>query len=131
MDRREATDSVIVMARKIIHQLVDDINGEVLEVGSGETITFSIEGVSYELDLSSKNAADFREALDPWVSAARRVASSSSNSARGRGARRSSGAAGPKRDLSAIRTWANANGHKVSERGRVPDAVLQAYDDAH
>lgn len=117
------------MARRIIHQLVDDLDGEVLETGAGETIAFSLGGISYELDLSEKNAEEFRETLDPWVSAARRVASSSTG--RALGGQRSSAGTGPKRDLAAIRTWANANGHTVSDRGRVPETVLQAYDAAH
>ncbi|WP_188436419.1 histone-like nucleoid-structuring protein Lsr2 [Microbacterium murale] len=117
------------MARRIVHQLVDDLDGEVLETGAGETITFSLNGVSYELDLSEKNAAEFREKLDPWISAARRVASSGTG--RARDSRRSSTGSRPKRDLAAIRVWANAHGHKVSDRGRVPETVLQAYDAAH
>ena len=38
------------MARKIVHQLVDDLDGTVLEVGSGETILFSLDGTAYEID---------------------------------------------------------------------------------
>lgn len=114
------------MARKIIHQLVDDLDGEVLEAGSGETVTFSLDGREYEIDLSQKNADDLREALDPWISAARRISAGNPASRRRRG-----GQTGQKRDLAAIRTWANANGHRVSDRGRVPESVLQAYDDAH
>ncbi|MDP3949520.1 Lsr2 family protein [Microbacterium sp.] len=118
------------MARKIVHQLVDDLDGEVLEAGSGEEVTFSLNGVAYEIDLSEKNAAALREALEPWIAAARRVSAGGNRG--GRGARsRGSAQGGPKRDLSEIRTWAKANGHQVSDRGRVPDSVLQAYDAAH
>ncbi|CAD5138057.1 Nucleoid-associated protein Lsr2 [Microbacterium sp. Nx66] len=115
------------MARKIVHQLVDDIDGEVLEVGSGEAVTFSLNGTAYEIDLSEKNAAALREAFEPWIAAARRVSAGGTRGGRGR--RNSQGAA--KRDLSAIRAWAKENGHQVSDRGRVPDAVQQAYDAAH
>lgn len=114
------------MAREIVHQLVDDIDGEVLEVGSGEAVTFSLNGTAYEIDLSEKNAAALREAFEPWIAAARRVSAGGTRGSRGA---RSRGRA--KRDLSAIRAWAKENGHQVSDRGRVPDAVQQAYDAAH
>jgi len=31
-------------------------------------------------------------------------------------------------DAAAIREWAQANGHEISSRGRIPDAVVAAYD---
>lgn len=118
----------ILMARKIVHQLIDDIDGEVLEVESGETVSFSLNGVSYEIDLSEKNAAALRAAFEPWVKAGRRVAASGgARSARGGRGRAAAGG----RDLAAIRTWAKANGHQVADRGRVPESVLQAYAAAH
>lgn len=118
------------MARKIIHQLVDDLDGEVLEESAGETVTFSLDGVTYEIDLADENAAILRQQFEPWIEAGRRISGASSAAApRARGGRKRAVSSG--RDLAAIRTWANANGHKVSDRGRVPESVLQAYDAAH
>ncbi len=117
------------MARKIVHQIVDDIDGSVLEVGEGETVLFSLDGTAYEIDLSSDHAAELRDALAPYVSAGRRVAGggrSSGNGSSGRARRATSD-----RDYTEIRAWAKANGHQVSERGRVPSTVLDAYDAAH
>jgi len=112
------------MARKIVHQLVDDIDGTVLEPGEGQTVLFSLEGIGYEIDLTDANADALRAALAPYVSAARAV-----TGARGR---RSAGKpAGGRRDLPAVRAWARDNGHTVSDRGRVPASVLDAYDAAH
>ncbi|WXF91339.1 histone-like nucleoid-structuring protein Lsr2 [Curtobacterium flaccumfaciens pv. flaccumfaciens] len=34
-------------------------------------------------------------------------------------------------ELAKIREWANANGHEVSSRGRISQAVRDAYDAAH
>lgn len=116
------------MVRRIIHQLVDDLDGEVLEAGTGETVSFSLNGTAYEIDLSDANVAAFRSALEPWITAGRRVGSAG-RSGGARGGRGLQG--GPKRDLAAIRAWAAANGHQVSSRGRVPEAVLAAYDAAH
>ena len=62
------------MARRIVHQLVDDLDGSVLEVGEGETVLFSLDGTAYEIDLTDANAAALREILAPYVDAARREA---------------------------------------------------------
>ena len=54
------------MARRIIHQLVDDIDGTVLDIGDGETVLFSLDGIAYEIDLSDRNVQAFRDALAPY-----------------------------------------------------------------
>ncbi|WCD91468.1 histone-like nucleoid-structuring protein Lsr2 [Microbacterium sp. nov. GSS16] len=121
------------MARRIIHQLVDDIDGAVLDDGAGETVSFALDGRPYEIDLSEKNALALRDALNPWIDAGRRVPAGGRPS-RGRGRRGSQAnqsSAGAKRDLSAVRSWARKNGHAVSDRGRVPASVLEAYDAAN
>lgn len=110
------------MARRIVHQLVDDIDGTVLETGEGETVHFSLNGVSYEIDLKDENAKALRDAFEPYVSAARR---SSTGSAARAGTPRKRTSRNP--EATAIREWANANGYKVSERGRVPASVVEAY----
>lgn len=117
------------MARKIIHQLVDDVDGTVLEVGAGETVLFSVDGAAYEIDLSEQNASAFREALAPYITAARsaRSARSGSSSTSRPAARRRRG----QRDLGAVRAWAKQNGHDVAERGRVPASVIDAFDAAN
>lgn len=112
------------MARKIVHQLVDDLDGSVLEIGEGETVRFSIDGAAYEIDLTDAHAVALREALSPYVTAGRRVAASGSASTTRK--RRSSN-----QDTAAVRVWAKANGHTVSERGRVPASVIAAYEAAH
>ncbi|MFD6699817.1 MULTISPECIES: Lsr2 family protein [unclassified Microbacterium] len=119
------------MARKVVHQLVDDLDGEVLEIGAGEAVTFSLDGTFYEIDLSEKNAAALRDALQPWIAAGRRVAGTGAGTSRRSGSTRWRGRSASGRDLTAIRAWAGANGRKVSDRGRVPESLLQAYDAAH
>ncbi len=116
------------MARRIVHQLVDDLDGTLLEIGDGETVLFSLDGVAYEIDLSSANAQALRDALAGYVKAGRSVATPRSASGSRRGASRS---AGPQRDLADVRSWARAQGHTVSERGRIPATILAAYDAAH
>lgn len=119
----------VPMARRIVHQLVDDIDGTLLEAGEGETVLFSLDGVAYEIDLTDENAGALRSALERYTKAARAVSSSRATSgaaSAGRKRRRSG-----QQDFSAVREWAKQNGYQVSERGRVPASVLEAYEAAH
>ncbi|HWT32923.1 MAG TPA: Lsr2 family protein [Microbacterium sp.] len=117
------------MAKKIIHQLVDDLDGSVLEPGVGETVLFSLDGRAYEIDLTDEHAAALRDALSTYIAAGRSV---------GREATVARSAA-PRRRVSrgsatanaAVRAWANQNGFTVSERGRIPASVQEAYEAAH
>lgn len=121
------------MARRIVHQLVDDLDGTVLDVGEGETVTFSLDGVAYEIDLTDANAEAFRSALAPYIDAARSVSTARSGGRSaaprpsGGGRRRRTG----QQDYGPVREWAKSNGYQVSERGRVPASVLEAYEAAH
>ena len=110
------------MAQKVQVILVDDIEGGAAD----ETVSFSLDGVSYELDLSKKNAAKLRDSFAQYVASARRVG----GRGRGRGRRgRAGGTRGT--DTSAIRQWARDQGLKVSDRGRVPADILAKYEAAH
>ena len=102
--------------------LVDDIDGN----QACETVFFSLDGRHYDIDLSAENAATLRTRLAPFVAAARR----------GTGARqprptRADHSPPPLTDrtqTAAIRAWAR-HGHKIAVRGRIPNAVRQAYRD--
>lgn len=115
------------MARRIVHQLVDDLDGSLLEIGEGETVLFSLDGTAYEIDLTDENAAALRAALAPYVAAGRSISSARGASAASSRPRRRSG----QQDYSAIRVWAKDNGYQVSERGRVPASVIEAYEAGH
>lgn len=117
---------VAIMARRIVHQLVDDIDGSVLEVGEGETVHFSLNGTAYEIDLNAAHADELRSALAPYVAAGRKAGSSNSPRA---ASTRKRPARNP--EVAAIRAWANENGHKLSERGRIPAQIVDAYNAAH
>ena len=116
------------MARKMQIMLEDDLTGDVLEDGAGETVLFGLDGTAYEIDLSTSNAADLREAFARYTGAGRKVAAQRGGGSSSSG-RRSAG--GGRQDLAAIREWAKANGHEVSERGRIKTSVIEAYDAAH
>lgn len=116
------------MAQKVDVRFVDDLDGS---EASG-TVSFALDGRAYEIDLSDDNAARLRDSLASFVAAARRT-----GARRGRGQRSSTSEAPaaparPSREATAaIRTWARENGHEVSERGRIPKAVVEAYQSAH
>lgn len=108
------------MAQRVQVLLVDDLD---TTSSADETVTFALDGVTYEIDLASENAARLREDLAPWIGHARR---STTRKASARGS------AGKKRkDQSEIREWARRSGHKVSDRGRISAEVQAAYDKAH
>ncbi|MCC4249687.1 MULTISPECIES: histone-like nucleoid-structuring protein Lsr2 [Microbacterium] len=112
------------MAKKQITQLIDDLDGSIID--DGTTIHFSVEGRAYEIDLSADNATKLRAAFEPFVSAGRALGSASANPRRATRARSSS-----PRDLGDVRTWAEANGYSINSRGRISATVLEAYDAAH
>lgn len=106
------------MARKTVIELVDDINGEAAD----QTITFALDGVSYEIDLSEENAAKLRDDIGGWTARARRTGGRLRTTAKSSSRSGNSGA---------IRQWAKENGYEVSERGRISAAVQEAYIAAH
>ena len=110
------------MAQRVNIVLEDDIDG----TPADETVTFALDGVTYEIDLTTANATALRDALAPYVGHGRRAAGR-----RTTGARPASRPAAGKRDLGDVREWARKNGHKVSERGRISAEVQAAYDKAH
>jgi hypothetical protein len=122
------------MAQKVQVILVDDVDGGEAK----ETVSFALDGVSYEIDVSEANAGKLRDALAPWVGHARRLGGRSGG---GGGTRARSGGGGSggsgrsrgnsKHDLSDVRSWARENGFQVSDRGRVSSEVIAAYEKAH
>lgn len=110
------------MAQKVQVILVDDIDGG----DAVESVSFALDGVSYEIDLNKKNAKALRDAFAPYVGNARRLGRAGS-ATRGRTRR----AAGGDNRTAEIREWARANGHKVNERGRIAADVVAAYEKAH
>jgi hypothetical protein len=109
------------MAQKVSILLVDDIDGTEAE----ETVTFGLDGTTYEIDLNAKNAQALRDAMAEYVGYARKV-----TSARRSGTARKSAPAGGGTSAAEIREWARSNGFEVPERGRIPGNVRDAFDAA-
>jgi Lsr2 len=108
-----------IMAKSVSVVTTDDLDGS----ENAETVTFSLNGVTYEIDLSEQNRARLVEALVPYIEHGRRAAQRR---------RRVPGApAGARVDRAAVRAWAKERGLKVSERGRISSDVMEQYEAAH
>ena len=106
------------MARRVTVCLVDDLDGQ---SEASETVAFAVDGVSYEIDLSPKNADKLRNDLSRWVDAARRVGG------RRRGHLIASAGSTSRAENAAMREWARRSGYEVANRGRLPADIVDAY----
>lgn len=111
------------MAMKTV--VIDDIDG----TEGASTVTFALEGATYEIDLSDHNRENLRKALEPFIFAARPQAATRVKT----GTFTNTSPATPLNQavpLDVIREWARSNGYSVSDRGRVPSSVRRAFDQA-
>jgi hypothetical protein len=109
------------VAQRIEVRLTDDLTGTDIPTGKGETVAFSLDGRTYEIDLTTRNAARLRTVLRPYIDAGR-----TANGARRRPTRTKIAA-----DTRTVKEWARANGYRVRDRGRVPNEVLAAFEAAN
>lgn len=105
------------MAQKHQVILIDDMDGSEAD----ETVTFALDGVNYEIDLTADHAEELRENLGAWIEGARRTGGRANR----RGSRRAAPAA--ETDTAEIRAWARDNGYEVSDRGRISATIMDAY----
>jgi hypothetical protein len=113
------------MAQKTIVQLIDDLDGT--SNGTIETITFGLDGVAYEIDLNESNADKLRHNLAEFISSGRRRTGGRAKHAT-TAASTANGAGRSREQTQAIRGWARKNGHDISDRGRIPTAVIDAFE---
>ena len=111
------------MAQQVLVQLVDDLDGTASSDVS--TVSFSLDGVTYEIDLSEANAERLRGSLTQYVESARRVGGRLK-----RGGKSGQNGSGSSQEAGLIRAWANENGYGLSGRGRIPSNVVEAYKEA-
>jgi len=110
------------VAQQTILELVDDLDGGQAD----ETVAFALDGVEFSIDLSAANAAQLRDTLAQYVGHARRT-----GGRRARGAVATNGSAEGKPDTHAVREWARSQGEAVADRGRVPQALVMRFQEAH
>lgn len=106
------------MATRTTVVVTDDFDGS----ADAETVTFSVNGQNYEIDLSEPNRQKFTKAVQKYVDAGRKV------SANGRGPGRRPRTTSTRRRSGEVRAWAKARGYKVSERGRVPASIVAEFE---
>jgi hypothetical protein len=113
------------VAKRTIHMLVDDIDGG----DADETVKFALDGVQYEIDLSTKNANKMREVLAPYIAAGSRM-SRGGVVVGGRAAAsgRSRRSAADREQNKAMREWAKRKGYEVPERGRLKQSIVDEYN---
>jgi Lsr2 len=113
------------MAQQTTVRFIDDLDGSEA-VG---TVTFSLETRAYEIDLSDENTDKLHDALAPFIEHGRKASGRSGG--RGRSHRQTAMTDKPSRsnreETHAIREWARQHGHQVSDRGRIPKSVIEAY----
>lgn len=108
------------MAQQVTYSLVDDLDGTEAE----QTVEFGLDGALYEIDLSDANADKLRDILGEYVESARRAGGRKRPGGRGS---KSGRIAADREQNQAIRDWARSNGYQVSDRGRIPADVLEAF----
>lgn len=112
------------MVQKVITELVDDLDGG----QAAETIDFALDGMGYVIDLSEANAQRLRDAFARYVSAARLVAGNGASRKRNVETGERKSAKPDKEQQRAIREWAQRNGYRVSDRGRISADVIAAFN---
>ena len=124
LERRgdDVNDEGTDMVQRHVTILEDDLDGG----EAVETVSFSVDGVAYEIDLNADNAAKLRDDFAPWVGAARKA-----TGRKPAGRRPAATGAARKREIAAIREWGRENGWKVSERGRLSADLEEAYAKAN
>lgn len=132
------------MGQIVTTHYVDDYDGKKLDADTVDRVLFSYRGADYVVELSPKNGTLFDKDMQKWIDAATNAAGSAPEPShkKSRTASRKSTAKPRKKTSSAatatlsreqnraIREWATANGHTVPQRGRIPGAIVDAYNAA-
>jgi Lsr2 len=115
LSRTPGADTV---ATETTTRLVDDLDGGAAE----RTVELSWDGHGYEIDLSQKDISALEKVLKPHLAGACTARPTSDTSRRRE--TRTTAASTKRADLQTIRDWACANGHEVSDRGRIPASIV-------
>ncbi|MCV7101387.1 Lsr2 family protein [Mycobacterium palustre] len=139
------------MGKFVTVEYTDDFDGVPIDPKSVDVVSFSYRGQDYELVLTKANGTQFDKDIARYVSAAKKARARAERAARKSAqqqrrqptnsksaverkskSRKAAAAVTPSAERNrAIRKWANDHGHKVSGRGRIPEAIIDAYDAEH
>jgi hypothetical protein len=111
------------MAQNTTITFVSDLSGKEIVDNDQPTVSFGWDGDDYTIDLTADEAEKLYKALEKYLSVATKVSKA------GGARKKSSASTGP--SAAEVRAWAQANGHEVPERGRIPAAVREAYEAAN
>lgn len=112
------------MAKKVIEVFTDDIDGSKAD----DTVKFALDGTAYEIDLNGEHAEELRTDLARWIVKARRIGRVTRIGRQPPQSFRTGGSGIDPAQRRAIREWALAKGHRVSDRGRIPEQILAKYE---
>lgn len=107
-----------LMAQTRVIEILDDVDG----TSNAVPHQLSLDGITYDIDLSAENFTKLMSGLSPFIAAARKTKSSTTGRGNQQAARRAN-----RDELAKIREWAIANGHQVAPRGRVAQPIVEAY----
>jgi Lsr2 len=123
------------MAQKVTTLLTDDISGEEIPAGEGETISYAFQGFTYEIDLDADHAKTFSETISFYIEHSRRIGKTNVVPLRSAGtdgeAKKRRTATPSDLDPAQVRAWAESNGYEVSPRGRIKGEIVEAYKAAN
>jgi hypothetical protein len=114
------------MAQKHLVELTDDLDGS----SATETITFSLDGATYEIDLNDDNATRFRKSLDTFVDNARKINGPRRPAAKRTTTKTTAKASSASTDANEARSWLREHGHEVSDRGRIKNDLIALFQEA-
>lgn len=116
------------MAQRILTVLTCDLHDK--DVDAVESVAFSVQGTSYEMDLCETHLKRFNDSLATFTAGARtggHGVRTTRRSRRGGSRRRASGSGAVGSETRVIREWALSNGHAVSAKGRIPAHIVEQY----
>ncbi|MFF1635224.1 Lsr2 family protein [Leifsonia sp. NPDC058248] len=111
----EQVEGDVTVSKRLIYELLDDLDQQPIPAGTGETVRFSLDGATYEIDLSDEHVARLRADFEQWIGAAHRVEAASGD------------VATTKHERRMIRDWAREQGLGVSEKGQIPRSIIEEF----
>jgi hypothetical protein len=113
-------------------EFVDDIDGKPLDVEDVNVVQWAWLGVEYEFETSTANLdriENGRLPVSTLLAKSRRTGGRKKSPSQSSASKPATSAGGT--DTKAIREWAQQNGYEVSDRGRIPANIVEAFTSAH
>lgn len=110
-------------------EFTDDIDGKPLDINDLNVVSWSWLGVEYEFETSTANldrVENGRLPLATLLAKSRRVGGRKRTPARTH--RPPTPTVSASSDTKSIRQWAQQNGYTISDRGRLPADIVEAYN---